>query len=50
MSKYGIDLEKFSLERFRQTLESGDLLPSRKMLKEHGLPSWKMPVSSICSS
>jgi hypothetical protein len=31
---YHIDLERFSLERFRQTLETGQVLPGRKMLKE----------------
>ena len=31
---YYLDLEGFSLERFRQTLESGNLLPSRRILKD----------------
>jgi len=32
--QYGIDLEQFSLEEFRRVLESGDLLPSRVVLRE----------------
>lgn len=32
---YGLDLTQFSLDRFRQTLETGDLLPSRAILGEH---------------
>lgn len=32
--QYGIDLEGFSLARFRNTLETGDLLPGRQILKE----------------
>ncbi len=31
---YAIDLEHFSLEKFRRTLEQGEVLPSRKILKE----------------
>ena len=31
---YHLDLEKFSLERFRHILETGQVLPSRKILKE----------------
>jgi hypothetical protein len=32
---YSIDLENFSLEKFRHTLEQGALLPSRRILKEN---------------
>jgi predicted flap endonuclease-1-like 5' DNA nuclease len=31
---YHIDLERFSLERFRRILEAGELLPGRQILKE----------------
>jgi CheY-like chemotaxis protein len=31
---YGLDLSKISLARFQQMLETGDLLPSRRILKE----------------
>jgi hypothetical protein len=31
---YYIDLERFSLERFRQILDTGDVLPGRRILKE----------------
>jgi hypothetical protein len=31
---YYIDLEHFSLEKFRHTLERGEMLPSRQILKE----------------
>lgn len=31
---YGIDLEEFSLARFKDCLERGDLLPGRQVLKE----------------
>lgn len=31
---YSIDLEQFSLERFRHNLEAGDVLPGRVILKE----------------
>ncbi|MCD4685371.1 MAG: DUF4332 domain-containing protein [Anaerolineae bacterium] len=34
MTTYGLDLTQFSLNSFRQTLASGDLLPSRKILGE----------------
>ena len=32
--QYHVDLEQFSLERFRHILETGKVLPSRKILKE----------------
>jgi len=32
---YHIDLEQFSLERFRQTLETADLSPGRRVLQEN---------------
>lgn len=32
--QYYIDLERFSLERFKNTLEAGELLPGRRILKE----------------
>jgi hypothetical protein len=32
--QYHIDLEGFSLERFKHTLETGDLLPGRRILRE----------------
>jgi hypothetical protein len=31
---YHIDLERFSLERFRHSLETGEVLPGRRILKE----------------
>jgi len=33
--QYHIDLEEFSLERFRHTLETRELLPGRRILKEN---------------
>ncbi len=33
--QYYIDLEQFSLQRFRQILETSELLPGRKILKEN---------------
>jgi len=33
-SQYHVDLEGFSLEKFRRNLESGEVLPGRKVLKE----------------
>ncbi len=33
--QYHIDLEKFSLEKFRHVLETSELLPGRKVLKEN---------------
>jgi len=35
VDQYGIDLEGFSLARFRNTLETGELLPGRQILKEN---------------
>ena len=35
MHPYHIDLEQFSLERFRHVLETGELLPGRKVLQEN---------------
>jgi hypothetical protein len=32
--QYHVDLAQFSLEKFKQTLETGELLPSHKILKE----------------
>jgi len=32
--QYHIDLERFSLEKFRHILETSELLPGRKVLKE----------------
>ena len=32
--QYHVDLEQFSLEKFRRILETGEVLPSRKILKE----------------
>ena len=32
--QYHVDLERFSLEKFRRILETGEVLPSRKILKE----------------
>jgi hypothetical protein len=31
---YGLDLQTFCLDRFRRTLETGDVLPSRQILRE----------------
>ena len=31
---YHIDLEQFSLERFRHSLETSEVLPGRRILKE----------------
>ena len=32
--QYYVDLERFSMEKFRRILETGEVLPSRKILKE----------------